>query len=99
MKNLVILIIGLLICTTAFGQTDHLTLYKLPEKNKTKRIKLNKPIKFEIGLQKTASFSFKIVICTYNTTINKQNDSHKYNRESKNRIPVFHSYSSYWFLQ
>lgn len=53
MKNLVILIIGLLICATAIGQTDHLTLYKLPGKNKTKRIKLNKPIKFEIGLQKT----------------------------------------------
>ena len=53
MKNLFILIIGLLICATAIGQTDHLTLYKLPAKNKTKRIKLNKPIKFEIGLQKT----------------------------------------------
>lgn len=53
MKYLVILIVGLLICATAIGQTDHLTLYKLPEKNKTKRIKLNKPIKFEIGLQKT----------------------------------------------
>jgi hypothetical protein len=53
MKKLVILIVGLLICLTAIGQTDHLTLYKLPKKNKTKRIKLYKPINFEIGLQKT----------------------------------------------
>jgi len=53
MKNLVILIVGLMICFTAIGQTDHLNLYKLPKKNKSKRIKLNKPIKFEIGLQNT----------------------------------------------
>jgi len=53
MKNLVILIVGILICTSALGQTDHLSLYKLPEKNKTKRFRVNKPFHFEIGLQKT----------------------------------------------
>jgi len=53
MKNLVILIVGFLICLTAIGQTDHLILYKLPEKNKTKRIKINTSFNFEIGLQDT----------------------------------------------
>ncbi|RLD57557.1 MAG: hypothetical protein DRI97_05080 [Bacteroidetes bacterium] len=53
MKKLAILIVGILICFTAIGQTNHLTLYKLPEKNKTKRIKLNKPINFVIDLHTT----------------------------------------------
>ena len=53
MKNLYILIIGLLICFTATGQTDHLLLYKLPDKTKVRKIKLNSHVSIKTALNKT----------------------------------------------
>ncbi|NQT78275.1 MAG: hypothetical protein HQ565_11205 [Bacteroidetes bacterium] len=45
MKGICIFLLGLLICTTSIGQSDHLTLYKLSNTNKTKKIKVNKAVK------------------------------------------------------
>ena len=51
MKKLCLIIIGLLIGLSSAGQSEHLYLYKLPDKTKKKKIKLNREVSFRMNMQ------------------------------------------------